>query len=294
MLAATDRLEFVPPPTPGFVRSLGLAVLAHVFLVAALTWGVHWKREAVTHSVEAELWSALPQQAAPKLIEEPPQPPAPVAQPSPPPVQAPPLPSDADIALAKEKLRLKKEKQLELEQLERQRLAHLKQEKLLLEKKRLEEKREKDRQAAEEKRKADQEKRRREALQAEQEAQKLEAQRQANIKRMTGLAGASGAATATGTALQSSGPSASYAGRVSARIKPNIVFVDEVAGNPIAEVEVRAAPNGTIISRKLSKSSGVKSWDDAVLKAIDKTEKLPPDVDGRVPSALLIGFRPKD
>lgn len=294
MLAATDRLEFVPPPTPGFVRSLGLAVLAHVFLVAALTWGVHWKREAVSQSVEAELWSALPQQAAPKLIEEPPQPPAPVAQPSPPPVQAPPLPSDADIALAKEKLRLKKEKQLELEQLERQRLAHLKQEKLLLEKKRLEEKREKDRQAAEEKRKADQEKRRREALQAEQEAQKLEAQRQANIKRMTGLAGASGAATATGSALQSSGPSASYAGRVSARIKPNIVFVDEVAGNPIAEVEVRAAPNGTIISRKLSKSSGVKSWDDAVLKAIDKTEKLPPDVDGRVPSALLIGFRPKD
>lgn len=294
MLAATDRLEFVPPPTPGFVRSLGLAVLAHVFLVAALTWGVHWKREAVTHSVEAELWSALPQQAAPKLIEEPPQPPAPVAQASPPPVQAPPLPSDADIALAKEKLRLKKEKQLELEQLERQRLAHLKQEKLLLEKKRLEEKREKDRQAAEEKRKADQEKQRKDALQAQQEAQKLEAQRQANIKRMTGLAGASGAATATGTALQSSGPSASYAGRVSARIKPNIVFVDDVAGNPIAEVEVRAAPNGTIISRKLSKSSGVKSWDDAVLKAIDKTEKLPPDVDGRVPSALLIGFRPKD
>lgn len=296
MLAATDRLEFVPPPAPGFVRSLGLAVLAHVFLVAALTWGVHWKREAVTHSVEAELWSALPQQAAPKLIEVPP-PPAPVAQPSPPPVQVPPLPSDADIALAQEKLRLKKEKQLELEKrekLESQRLAQLKREKQLLEKKRLEEKREKDRQAAEEKRKADQEKQRKEALQAQQEAQKLEAQRQANIKRMTGLAGASGAATATGTALQSSGPSASYAGRVSARIKPNIVFVDEIAGNPVAEVEVRSAPNGTIISRKLSKSSGVKSWDDAVLKAIDKTEKLPPDVDGRVPSALLIGFRPKD
>lgn len=291
MLAATDRLEFVPPPAPGFVRSLGLAVLAHVFLVAALTWGVHWKREAVTHSVEAELWSALPQQAAPKLIEVPP---APVAQASPPPVQVPPLPSDADIALAQEKLRLKKEKQLELEKLESQRLAQLKREKQLLEKKRLEEKREKDKQAAEEKRKADHEKRRKEALQAQQEAQKLEAQRQANIKRMTGLAGASGAATATGTALQSSGPSASYAGRVSARIKPNIVFVEEIAGNPVAEVEVRSAPNGTIISRKLSKSSGVKSWDDAVLKAIDKTEKLPPDVDGRVPSALLIGFRPKD
>lgn len=291
MLAATDRLDFVPPPAPGALRSLALAILAHAFLVAALTWGVHWRREAVTVTAEAELWSEIPQQAAPKLIEVPPEP-APLAEPSPPPVQAePPLPSDADIALAQEKLRLKKEQQLEQE---RQRLAQLKQEKLLLEKQRLQEKREKEKQVAEEKKKADLEKRRKEALLARQEAQKLEAQRQANIKRMTGLADASGTATSTGTALQSSGPSASYAGRVSGRIKPNIVFVDEIAGNPIAEVDVRTAPNGTIISRKLSKSSGVKSWDDAVLKAIDKTEKLPPDVDGRVPSSLIIGFRPKD
>ncbi len=292
MLAATDRLEFVPPPTPGSLRALALAILAHVFLVAALTWGVHWRSEAVSVTAEAELWSELPQQAAPKLIEAPPQPPAPVVEPTPAPVQVEPtLPSDADIALAQEKLRLKKQEQMELE---KQRLAQLKQEKLLLEKKRLQEKREKEKLAAEEKRKAELEKRRKEALLAQQEAQKLEAQRQANIKRMTGLAGASGSETSTGTAQQSSGPSASYAGRVSGRIKPNIVFVDDIAGNPRAEVDVRAAPNGTIISRKLSKSSGVKSWDEAVLKAIDKTEKLPPDVDGRVPSSLIIGFRPKD
>jgi colicin import membrane protein len=59
-------------------------------------------------------------------------------------------------------------------------------------------------------------------------------------------------------------------------------------------VEVRTAPDGTIISRKLLKSSGVKNWDDAVLKAIDKTEVLPRDVDGRVPSALVFSFRPRD
>ena len=63
--------------------------------------------------------------------------------------------------------------------------------------------------------------------------------------------------------------------------------------NPAAEVEVRAAPDGTIIARKLLKSSGVKSWDDAVLKAIDKTEVLPRDVDGRVPAVMVITFRPK-
>ena len=98
----------------------------------------------------------------------------------------------------------------------------------------------------------------------------------------------------TGTAAQSSGPSAGYAGRIRARIKPNITFMDNVAGNPTAEVEVRTSPDGTIISRRLTQSSGVKSWDDAVLNAIDKTEVLPRDTDGRVPTSLVISFRPKD
>jgi colicin import membrane protein len=94
--------------------------------------------------------------------------------------------------------------------------------------------------------------------------------------------------------LKSSGPSANYAGRIRARIKPNIVFTETINGNPTAEVEVRTSPDGTIISRKLTQSSGNKSWDDAVLKAIDKTEVLPRDTDGRVPSAMTITFRPKD
>ena len=33
------------------------------------------------------------------------------------------------------------------------------------------------------------------------------------------------------------------------------------------------------------------AYDEAVLRAIDKTEVLPRDVDGRVPSALLLVFR---
>ena len=95
--------------------------------------------------------------------------------------------------------------------------------------------------------------------------------------------------------MKSSGPSDSYGGRIRARVKPNITFdPSSVSGNPAAEVEVRCAPDGTIVSRKLVKSSGVKAWDDAVLKAIDKTETLPRDVDGRVPSPLVISFRPKD
>jgi hypothetical protein len=56
------------------------------------------------------------------------------------------------------------------------------------------------------------------------------------------------------------GPSASYAGRIMARIKPNIVFTDPLDGNPIATVEVRLAPDGTIIGKRLVKSSGVGQY----------------------------------
>ena len=284
MLAATDRLEFVPPPAPGLVRALALAVLAHAFLFGALTW-VWNPNPSPPPPVEAELWSALPQEAAPQALEVPlpvaPEPvpsPVPVAEPAPVPVE----PAKVDIAIEQEKLRLKKLKEKEL-----------------IEKKRLQEKekekQQQERQAAEEKKKVELEKQRKQALLAKQEAQKIEAQRSENLKHMmAGLPGASGAPDAKGTALRSSGPSGSYAGRISARIKPNIVFTEEIAGNPVADVEVRSAPNGTILSRKLIKSSGLKAWDDAVLKAIDKTEKLPPDTDGQVPASMIIGFRPKD
>ena len=291
-LVATDRLEFAPPTTPGFLRALALALLAHVFLLAALTWGVRWKSEVVNVTAEAELWSALPQQAAPKLVEVLPEPAPPVQAPPPAPVQVQPKLPDVNIAMEREKLRLKKkEQEMKQQRLEQQHLEKLKQEKLQLENKRRQVQLEQDKKAALEKNK---ETERKKTLQAQQAARKLEAQRDANLKRMTGLAGATGAPTSTGTALHASGPSASYAGRIRARIKPNIVFTDSIAGNPVAEVEVRTAPDGTIISRKLTQVSGVKSWDDAVLKAIDKTEVLPRDLDGQVPPVLTISFRPKD
>ena len=89
-----------------------------------------------------------------------------------------------------------------------------------------------------------------------------------------------------------SGPSSGYAGRIKARIKPNIVLTAALDGNPSATVEVRVAPDGTIVGRKLIQSSGSPAWDETVLRAIDKTEVLPKDVDGRVPPTITIAFRP--
>ena len=72
------------------------------------------------------------------------------------------------------------------------------------------------------------------------------------------------------------------------------MLTGNVSGNPLATVEVRLAPDGTIVGRKLVKSSGSPTWDETVLRAIDKTEVLPRDIDGRVPSSMSIDFRPQE
>ena len=277
MPAATERLEFKPPPGPGLWRSVALALLAHGLLLVALTLGVQWKRQApATVSAQAELWAQVPQEAAPKPVEVPPAPaPAPAAPP--PPAEAEPPKVDIAREQDKERKRLQQEKEVARQREERQKLEKLKQDKLA-----------QDRQRAEERQRADAQRK------AAEEEKRSEALRQENMKRIAGMAGATGATGATGTAQQSAGPSPSYGGRIRGKIRPNIVFTEDISGNPSAEVEVRCSPDGTILSRKLVKSSGVKAWDDAVLKAIDKTETLPRDVDGRVPSPLVISFRPKD
>ena len=313
MHAHDDRDELAPPTPPARLRAIALAVLAHVVLIVALTWGVHWKTSTDQPAVQAELWAAVPQQAAPRADPppEPTPPPPPVVAPPPPPPpppvrQAEPDTREADLAIEREKKRLEKERK-EREQLqERQRLEkerkeqerkaqELKDKDKQREKERLEkERQEKDKRLAEEKKQKEAEAKRKQEAIEKANAQAAEARRQENLRRMQGLAGATGAENATGTALRDAGPSGSYGGRVAAKVKPHIVYPDAVAGNPRAEVEVRAAPDGTITSTRLVQSSGNKAWDDAVLRALQKTETLPRDVDGRVPSALVIGFRPKD
>ena len=257
MHAASTLDDLRPRANGGLPRAATLALLAHVLLVIALSLGVSW-RSTEPAGIEAELWAAEPQAAAPR------------AEPPPPPPQV-----DRDAEIAREK------REAEKARLEQRREEQERREKL--EKQRLAEEREAQKREDEKRRKAEAER-----------AARLEAQRQENLKRILGEAGATGAPNSAGTAAQSAGPSASYAGRIKARIKPNIVFSDEVSGNPLASVEVRVAPDGRIIGRRLTQSSGVPAWDEAVLRAIDKTEVLPRDTDGRVPPAMVIDFRPRD
>jgi colicin import membrane protein len=269
----------LPPPAGGLLRGAGLALLAHALLFMALTSAVQW-RASPPEAVTAELWSAVPQVAAPRAVETPapappPAPPAPLPKVEP---KAEPTLPDPQIAIAKaEKERVDRDRR-ERERLDKERAdkkerdaaeaAHKKQEQLKV-------------QAAQ-------------AAKQKAEDERLAKQRDDNLKRMMGQAGATGSAESSGTAARDAGPSKSYAGKLVATIKPNIVFTDQVSGNAAAEVEVSAAPSGSILARRLVRSSGNKDWDEAVLRAIDRTGSLPRDTDGRVPSRIIVAFRPQE
>ena len=271
---------------------LALALLVHALLIVAIAWGVRWK-SSEPEGVVAELWSALPQVAAPRPTPPPPEPkPAPVVEPKPVPQPAIAKPAvvapqvDAQIAIEKAKREQAKRdeaKRDEAERVEAKKKADVAKRE---DARRAEVERERQRVADE------QAEKKKLAEQAKKDDTRQTAIREANLKKMMSQAGTSDDASATGTATRTAGPSATYAGRIKARIKPNILLTSPVAGNPSATVEVRVAPDGTIVGRKLVTSSGVAAWDETVLRAIDKTEVLPKDVDGRVPSTMTIAFRP--
>ncbi len=274
--AAAQRDLLMPRPADAVGRGLALAIVAHVLLVVALAFGVNWRSRSDT-GLEAELWAAVPVAAAPRAVEPTPapqpRPPEPTPRAEPKPAPAPQV--DAQIAIEKAKREEARREQERREEAERKKKAEAEREEA-------------------ERRKKEEAQKKAEAAKAREAEAAAAAQREANLKRVQGLAGASGDANATGSALKSAGPSSSYAGRVSAKIKPNIVFPDSIDGNPLAIVEVRVAPDGTITGRKLVRSSGVPAWDEAVLRAIDKTEILPRDEGRAPPPVMSIGFRPRD
>ena len=353
MPSAFDRVDFAPPSGKGSVRAFVLALLVHALLVVALTWGVNWKRSDTSASYEAELWSALPRQAAPRLTETPPEPTPEMAKPVPVPVPALPAPTlprpappalekpevkappppppapDVDIALEQEKKRkqlalqkqaevkkeaakaIEKDKAIALAKKQKERKAEEEQTRKLAQAEAVKEEKEAAREAARQEVRQEAREAAKEAAKEAKEAQKMQAQkaaqqlakqqaldkqaqaasqkqREENLARLKGMAGANGSANDTGTALKSSGPSANYGGVLRAAIRPNIVFTEEIVGNPMATVEVRVTSDGTIISQRLVKSSGNKNWDDAAVNAIIRTRVMPKDVDGRMPEAILL------
>jgi colicin import membrane protein len=212
--------------------------------------------------------------------------------PPPPPIRAatPPQPTpeerEAEIAIEKAKQQ-KLEKERREAQDERAREKRQREEK---ERKELERKQDEKERLEREKAEARQRDKDKQEQQRKDQAAAAarEKARQDQLKRMTEQLGGSGEPTSTGTAARSAGPSANYAGRIVARIRPNITFPFELSGNPTTDVRLVVMPDGTITKWEIVKTSGVKEWDDAVMRAVEKTAVLPRDENGRVPSPMTL------
>ncbi|WP_066731698.1 cell envelope integrity protein TolA [Cupriavidus sp. D384] len=129
------------------------------------------------------------------------------------------------------------------------------------------------------------------------------AQRKSELARLQALAGGGSASSSGGGIGNAAGSGAGsggkaspgYSERVRRKVKPNIIFNGTVDGNPSAVVAVRLAPDGSILSKRLAKSSGDADWDNAVIRAVERSDPLPTDEGGKAPSfEFTITFRPKD
>jgi len=287
----------LPQQEPGKGKSLALAALVHLLLIAALFFGVQWKNQPPA-SVEVEVWSAPP---PPRVVPEPTPEPRPEAKPEPKPEPRPepkPVPKAEPKPVLKPAIVVKEEKKPkeppkkeepkkeeakkpEPKKEEPKKPEPKKEEPKKPEPKKEEVKREEPdwkKQLANEQKQLDQQKtvqdhRARADAEARQLSQ-LKAE-QASASRNKGLA--------------------DYIARVRHKLHDNIMLPPNIQGNPEATFEVTQLPSGEVLGVKLRKSSGNQTLDSAIERAIWKSSALPkpaqPELFERV---LVLTFKPLD
>jgi colicin import membrane protein len=277
---AADVRPYEPRAQQNTPAAFVLALAMHSLLVLALWISVQWRVEPAG-PVVVDLWGALPE---PAVVAPPPPPPAVKAAPEP---EKP----DADIVLKQEKKKLEAERRLEEERrLEAERKLEAEKKRREAEAKRLEQ--EKKQLEAERKKQA-------EAMaQAEQlrrEEEKREAVRRAEQARMLKQAG-SGSPDASTAVAGSGRGDPTYGAQLIGLIRPRIVFaVPEGTSTSIyAEFQVDLLPTGEILAVRKLKASGLPGYDEAVERAIRRTDPFPRKRDGTVDRTVIIRFRPVD
>ncbi|MCC8391892.1 cell envelope integrity protein TolA [Paraburkholderia sp. MMS20-SJTR3] len=153
---------------------------------------------------------------------------------------------------------------------------------------------------AEAQKKADAEKAAKAKAQAEAAAQakkQLDAERRARLAQMQGMAGPPGSTGnglgKSGTGSGSGGTAASpgYADKVRRAVRPNISWGGETEGLETV-IAVRCSPSGTLLGANVSRSSGNAAWDAAALRAVQRSDPMPLDVNGKAPESFYITLRP--
>jgi colicin import membrane protein len=236
------------------VISGAFASTMHLLFIALLVFGVNWQKKVEPQVNIVDLWSppsAEPKAVAPRPAPEPPRPePKPVVQPKVEPTPPKPL---AKPEAAKPDIAMK-EKEKEKEKIE------------------------KERRVAEEKQK--EAKKRETEAQAAQKAQ-AEAQRLAKEQADAQNAVAAQAAAARKNELDK------YRKGISDKIKKFIVRPPNLQGNEESEFDIVVLPDGNVLGVKLKKASGNAAYDNAVERAINRSQPLPMPPD----PALLRDFR---
>ncbi len=319
----------VQPPRParerGTRRAFMLAVLMHVLLALFLYHGMQWQN-SMPAGAEAELWSSVPEMAVRRRSVVAPPPPV-AATPAPLPkddqaeialqqkkrreqqaaraaqlleqqraaqLQAQQAEAEAQrLAAQKEKMaeqtRRQHAEKLKRQRAEQQELARQKQQEERIAETRAQAKAEKN--AAEAQVKAA-----KKAAAAKTVAAKTQRdqERGGRLAQLQGLAGSGEGLAKEGTGRGSGGTAASpgYPDKVRRRVKPNIAFDESArATSLVTVVAVRCSPSGDVLSTSIVQKSGNSAWDEAVLRAIQKSSPLPPDIQGTTPSHIKITFR---
>ena len=284
----TPRLDarFLTRSDPKFLAG-AMALGVHAVFALLLVFGFSWQTSQPV-PVMVDVWDALPavapQRTAPP--EPAPEPEPEVAPPEPPPPPAPaveePAPPKApDLALEKKKAEEEKRK------------AEAEREKALEARKAAEEKARADAARAEEARKA------REKQAAEQKKRDLLRQiEEEGLRRAEEEAGAAAqAAAASKRQAAVAGVVAQHIAMISAKVRGNTRLPDNLTGNPEVRCLVRLLPTGEVKDVRVTKSSGNPAYDDAVVRAIEKSSPLPlpDDRDARASFVPELSFvhRPK-
>ncbi|GGC71123.1 cell envelope integrity protein TolA [Undibacterium terreum] len=294
------------PKEPGRWPAIALATLVHILLLAFLWIGVQWQNQEST-AVEAEVWDMQTREAAPKPVPQEELAPEPVkVQPPPPPVVKPDVPKeDPEIALEQERKRKlaekkKEEEQLKLEREEAKRKAD-KEEKIKQEKEKEKLKLAEDKKKAEKLAADEAEKNKQAELKKKQNSDQAARDKvfAENMRRLNGQAATTGSG-GNGDAPKSTGNNRgdpSYAAKVSAKIRSNSNYnaSDNTSNNPTVEYRIDLLPDGTLRGaiRKL-KSSGAPGFDEAVERAIDKSQPFPKNNSGVVPDSMILVYKLKE
>jgi colicin import membrane protein len=270
--------RFVSRPAPRLAAG-ALALGVHVLFALLLVFGVSWQTQHPA-PVMVDLWEALPPMDAAKPIkptQSPPKAPEPV-KPAPEPVAKAPPPKAPDIALEKRKAEAERLKKLQAteaaEEKARAEAAKAARAKQLAEQK----KRELLRQMEEEeltRRMADEEAASTARLARQAEARAAAGKRQAEVASVVGQ----------------------YRDQISAKVRGNTRLPDNLVGNPEVRCLVKLLPTGEVQSVRVTKSSGNAAYDEAVVRAIEKSSPLPlpADRDARAAFVPELSFvhRPK-